>query len=42
LRSCAEVALKPAAVERVIEKLRRLEELQEVESLCADLEGKSE
>jgi 2-methylcitrate dehydratase PrpD len=42
LRSCGELALKPAAVERVIEKLLRLEELQEVESLCADLEGKSE
>ena len=38
-RSCAAVALDPTATERIIEKVQRLEELQEIESLCADLEG---
>jgi len=40
LRSCAAVALDPAATERIIEKVQRLEGLQEIESLCADLEGR--
>jgi hypothetical protein len=34
------VALDAAATERVIENVERLEGLQEIESLCADLEGK--
>ncbi len=39
LRTCAEVALAPLAIERVIERVRRLESLREVGSLCVDLEG---
>ncbi|MFN0300904.1 MAG: MmgE/PrpD family protein [Burkholderiales bacterium] len=41
LRSCAEVALRPHAVERLIEQTRRLESLQDIGSLCAGLEGDS-
>ncbi len=41
LRSCAAVALDPTATERIIEKVQRLEGLQEIESLCADLEGRT-
>ncbi|OGA80048.1 MAG: hypothetical protein A3G81_33675 [Betaproteobacteria bacterium RIFCSPLOWO2_12_FULL_65_14] len=40
LRTCAAVALAPAAVERIIESVLRLEMLAQVESLCADLEGR--
>lgn len=40
LRSCAAVALEPPAIERIIEKVLRLERLEEVESLCAGLEGR--
>jgi 2-methylcitrate dehydratase PrpD len=39
LRSCAAVALEPTATERVIDKVQRLEALQEIDSLCTDLEG---
>jgi 2-methylcitrate dehydratase PrpD len=42
LRSCAAVALEPKATERVIDKVRRLEALPEIDSLCTDLEGKIE
>jgi 2-methylcitrate dehydratase PrpD len=40
LRSCAAVTLDPRVTERIIEKVQRLEGLQEIESLCADLEGR--
>jgi 2-methylcitrate dehydratase PrpD len=40
LWSCAAVTLDPRVTERIIEKVQRLEGLQEIESLCADLEGR--
>ncbi len=40
LRACAAVGLAPPAVERTIESVLRLEMLAQVESLCADLEGR--
>lgn len=40
LRTCAAVAFEPPATERIIDKVQRLERLEEVESLCADLEGR--
>jgi 2-methylcitrate dehydratase PrpD len=40
LRSCAAVALEPAATDRIIDRVQRLEQLPEVESLCTDLEGR--
>lgn len=39
LRSCAELALQPPAVARIVEQVQRLESLREVESLCVCLEG---
>ena len=39
LRSCAAVVLDPAATDRIIDRVQRLEKLAEIESLCADLEG---
>jgi 2-methylcitrate dehydratase PrpD len=42
LRSCAAVALDPAATERIIAKVQQLEGLRELDSLCTDLEGKME
>jgi 2-methylcitrate dehydratase PrpD len=40
LRSCAAVALEPAATDRIIDRVQRLEQLAEIESLCTDLEGR--
>ena len=39
LRSCAEIALQPSTIERLIEQVRRLESLRDVGSLCVGLEG---
>ena len=40
LRSCAAVVLDAAATDRIIDKVQRLEKLAEIESLCADMEGR--
>lgn len=39
LRTCAAVALQPAAVDRIIDQVGRLESLHDVAALCVDMEG---
>jgi 2-methylcitrate dehydratase PrpD len=40
LRDCAAIALEPAAVQRIIDNVLRLDTLAEIGPLCIDLEGK--